>query len=313
VSSRAGDDLNVSHAERDRPVLGIFCKLIATLLFAIMFAAIRWQGPYFPIGEIVFFRSFLGLPVIVVAALFSGRGLALLVTRRVDSHAFRSIAGAISMFCNFTAYTYLPLADATAIGFAAPLFVVMLAALILSERVHIYRWSAVVIGFIGVVVIVGPEAGMAESALLGAMFALAGALLSALAMIFLRRMSAHEHSITIAFYFMLTTCVLSVFTIPLGWNMPTSEQALVLIATGISGGIGQLFLSFSYRYSEASLLAPFDYTGLIWAVILGYFLFGELPAQQVWAGALIVIAAGCIILWREHRLGRERGLSSSAL
>src|ERR1700756_4533041 len=137
-----------AQASRDRPLIGMACKLAATLFFALMFAAIRWLGPYFPLGEIVFFRSVLGLPVIVVAAFLSG-GPSLLFTRRIDSHALRSIAGTMSMFCNFAAYIFLPLADATAIGFAAPLFVVILAALVLAERVHIYRWSAVVLGFIG--------------------------------------------------------------------------------------------------------------------------------------------------------------------
>jgi drug/metabolite transporter (DMT)-like permease len=305
-------DSTVAHSGRDRPFLGIACKVAATLFFALMFAAIRWLGPYFPLGEIVFFRSVLGLPVIVVAAFLTG-GPSLLFTRRIDSHALRSIAGTISMFCNFAAYIFLPLADATAIGFAAPLFVVILAALMLSERVHVYRWSAVVLGFIGVLIIAGPEGGVSRSALYGAFFALTGAGLTAVAMIFLRRMSAHEHSITIAFYFMLTSAAVALITALFGWNIPTGEQALVLIFTGLAGGTGQLFLSFSYRFSEASALAPFDYAAMIWAVALGYFLFGELPAPQVWVGGVIVIAAGLLILWRERRLGRDRALSSPAL
>jgi drug/metabolite transporter (DMT)-like permease len=297
---------------RDKPLLGIACKVVAAALFAVMFAAIRWLGPYFPVGEIVFFRSTLGMAVIVVAALITG-GPALLLTKRIDSHALRSLAGTISMFCNFAAYIYLPLADATAIGFAAPLFVVMLAAFMLGERVHIYRWSAVTLGFVGVVIIAGPEAGMTRAAAAGAGFALAGAALSALAMIFLRRMSAHEHSITIAFYFMVTSAAVSLFTIPFGWNWPTLGEAGVLMATGLSGGVGQLFLSYSYRYSEASVLAPFDYIAMIWAVMLGYFLFDELPTAQVWIGAAIVIAAGLLILWRERQLGKRRALSPPAL
>jgi len=305
---------NALHAAHDRPFLGMLCKIVAMLMFAIMFAAVRWLGPHFPIGEIVFFRSTLGLPVIVVAAYMSG-GLHLLATRRVDSHALRSIAGVISMYCNFTAYTLLPLADVTAIGFAAPLFIVMLAALFLRERVHIYRWSAVVIGFIGVLAIIGPGARGASGATVGVMYALTSAALAALAMIFLRRMSAHEHSTAIAFYFMLTAAVISLFTLPFGWNMPTGPEGWVLITSGVAGGIGQLFLSFSYRYGEASLLAPFDYTAMIWAVLLGYFVFGELPMANVWVGAVIVISAGLLILWREHRLriARDRAVSSSAL
>jgi drug/metabolite transporter (DMT)-like permease len=294
-----------TQTHRDRPLAGIACKIAATFLFALMFAAIRWLGPYFPLGEIVFFRSTLGIPVIVTMAYATG-GPSLLVTRRVDSHALRSIAGTIAMFCNFAAYTYLPLADATAISFAAPLFVVILAALMLGERVHIYRWSAVLVGFAGVLIIAGPEASLSQGALYGALFALAGAGLTAVAMIFLRRMSAYEHSITIAFYFMLTSAAVSATTIVFGWNLPTAWEAVVLIMTGLAGGVGQLFLSFSYRYGEASVLAPFDYAAMIWAVVLGYFLFGELPAPGVWLGGAIVIAAGLLILWRERKLGRAR-------
>jgi drug/metabolite transporter (DMT)-like permease len=294
-----------AQTHRDRPLVGIACKVAATLLFAVMFAGIRWLGPYFPLGEIVFFRSVLGIPVIVTMACATG-GLSLLATKRIDSHALRSIAGTVAMFCNFAAYTYLPLADATAIGFAAPLFVVILAALMLAERVHIYRWSAVIVGFVGVIIIAGPEASLSRTALYGALFALSGAGLTALAMIFLRRMSAHEHSITIAFYFMLTSAAVSLTTVVFGWNWPTRAQTAVLIATGLAGGVGQLFLSFSYRYGEASVLAPFDYAAMIWAVVLGYFVFAELPGAQVWLGGAIVISAGLLILWRERQLGRAR-------
>lgn len=301
-----------AHSIHDQPLLGIGCKLAGTVFFAVMFAAIRWLGPYFPVGEIVFFRSALGAVVVVAAALATG-GPSLLVTANIGSHALRSTAGTIAMFCNFAAYTLLPLADATAIGFAAPLFVVVMAAIILAERVHAYRWSAVVIGFLGVILIAGPEASLSHSALYGAIFALSGAALQAAAMILIRRMSAYEHSITIAFYFMLTSASVSLLTAPFGWQLPTASEAAVLVLAGIAGGLGQIFLSFSYRYSEASVLAPFDYAAMIWAVILGYFVFQELPSPAVWAGGAIVIAAGLLILWRERRLGKQRALSSPAL
>ena len=296
----------------DRPLAGIACKVLGTIFFALMFAAIRWLGPYFPVGEIVFFRSFLGIPVIVAAALLGG-GPRLLATRRVDSHAFRSLAGTASMFCSFAGYTYLPLADATAIGFAAPLFVVVLAALMLHEHVRFYRWSAVVIGFAGVLIIAGPDASVAMGAAIGAAFSLSGAALNAFAMIFLRRMSTHEHSITIAFYFMLTSSAVGLATLAFGWNWPTPAEAAILVFTGLAGGIGQLFLSFSYRYGEASVLAPFDYAGLIWAVALGYVFFDELPGAAVYAGAIIVIATGLFILWRERQLGKRRAAAQPAL
>ncbi|HEX5279059.1 MAG TPA: DMT family transporter [Micropepsaceae bacterium] len=294
----------------DRPLLGIGCKLLATIFFAVLFAAIRWLGPDFPIGEMVFFRGGLGAVVVVIAALLTG-GPSLLKTNNISSHALRSSAGTISMFCNFAAYTLLPLANATALGFASPLFVVIMAALVLSERVHAYRWTAVIIGFLGVIVIAGPEAGLSRTALYGALFAIGGAGLQGAAMILIRRMSAYEHSITIAFYFMLTSTTVSLLTVWFGWQVPTVSQTAVLLLAGISGGVGQIFLSFSYRYSEASVLAPFDYAAMIWAVILGYLIFGELPAPQVWVGGAIVIGSGLLIFWRERMFGRQRPLPST--
>jgi drug/metabolite transporter (DMT)-like permease len=217
------------------------------------------------------------------------------------------------MFCNFIAVTFLPLADATAVSFVAPMFTVILAALILRESVHLYRWSAVVVGFIGVLVIIMAEGGGSGDSIVGAGFALFGAGFSAFAMIVLRRMSAHENSEAIAFYFMLTSALVSLVTIVWGWIVPTPEQMLVLVSMGFFGGIGQLFLSFSYRYGEASVLAPFDYTMMIWAVMTGYFLFGQWPTAQVMFGALLVIGAGLLILWRERVLGRQRAESAKSL
>jgi drug/metabolite transporter (DMT)-like permease len=296
----------------DRPLLGILCKSLAALFFSMLFASIRWMGPDFPIGEVVFFRSFFGIPVIVITALAMG-GPKLLIARRIDTHAGRSIFGAIAMYCNFAAYALLPLADATAIGFASPLFVVILAALMLGEQVHVTRWSAVVAGFAGVLIIAGPEANIDPNALRGAGYALAGAALTALAMIYLRRMSAHEHSLTIALYYMFATSAFSLFTIPFGWLLPSQQEAMVLVFAGLAGGAGQIFLSFSYRFSEASAVAPFDYTAMIWAVGLGYVFFHEVPALQVWIGGAIVVAAGLLILWRERQLGRKRPPTPSSI
>jgi drug/metabolite transporter (DMT)-like permease len=297
---------------RDKPLWGIACKSLSAFFFAIMFAFARSLGPEYPVGEIVFFRSVFGIPVIVAAALAVG-GPRLLIAKRIDTHAGRSLSGAVAMYCNFASYSLLPLADATAIGFASPLFVVVLAATMLGERVHVYRWSAVIAGFAGILVIAGPEASLDGMALKGAGFAVAGAALTALAMIFLRRMSAHEHSITIAFYYMIATTVFSLCTAPFGWLSPTQGEATALIMAGLAGGAGQIFLSLSYRYAEASAVAPFDYTAMIWAVMLGYFLFMELPAMEVWIGSAIVIAAGLVILWRERKLGKERGSAQTSL
>jgi drug/metabolite transporter (DMT)-like permease len=309
----APSETSAERAERDRPFLAIILKIIAMLLFSLMFAGVKWTGSTIPVGEIVFFRSSFGILMIVAASLAMG-GLSQLATKRAGTHAIRSLLGVTAMFCNFLAVTYLPLADATVIAFAAPLFTVILAALFLGESVHIYRWSAVIIGFAGVIVIAVAEGRIGDSeSLLGASLGLSGAALAASAMIVLRRMSAHEHSEAIAFYFMLTSTAVSLLTIFSGWAWPTPGELIVLILLGVFGGIGQLFLSFSYRFGEASVLAPFDYATMLSAIALGYFLFGDLPTAQVLIGASFVIGAGLLILWRERVLARRRMLRAQLL
>lgn len=309
----ATSNMPAERAEPDRPFLAISFKIIAMFLFSLMFAGVKWAGPTIPVGEIVFFRSFLGMLMIVLAVLFTG-GPSMLATRHIGTHALRSLLGIVGMFCNFLAVAFLPLADATAIAFAAPMFTVILAVLVLGERVHFFRWSAVLLGFAGVLVIVATEgAGDSGGTLIGAVLALSGAGLSATAMIIIRRMSSHEHSEAIAFYFMGTSALVGLATILWGWKVPAGIELIALISTGVFGGIGQLFLTFSYRYGEASVLAPFDYTMMIWAAILGYVLFGDVPAVQVLLGASLVIAAGLLILWRERVLGRQRALRAQSL
>jgi len=310
---RASSETPAARAARDRPLLAITLKLIAMFLFSLMFAGVKWVGPTIPVGEIVFFRASIGMLMIVLAAFLTG-GPSQLATTRIGTHATRSLLGVTAMFCNFLAVTFLPLADATAIAFAAPMFTVIMAALILKEQVHVFRWSAVLIGFAGVLVIIGGEGrGVGSGNFVGAAFALSGAGLSATAMIVLRRMSAHENSEAIAFYFMLTSALVGLLTIFWGWKIPVGVELPILISMGVFGGIGQLFLSFSYRFGEASVLAPFDYSMMIWAASLGYFLFGDLPTAQVLIGASFVIGAGLLILWRERVLGRKRALRAQSL
>lgn len=296
----------------DRPMLGIAFKVIATFSFTLMFACVRWLGHDFPTGQVVFYRGFGAVTTIVIAALFSG-GLAQLGTRRPVEHAYRSLCGAASMFLNFTALKTLSLATTTIVGYASPLFVILMAAIALKEKIHAYRWGAVAAGFVGVFFIVGPAAIHADYGdLQSILMVLTAAAVAAYAMIILRRMSGEEPSITIAFYFSLITAVLGFLTWPLGWNAQSGEATFILLLSGLFGGIGQLFLSASYRYSEASVLAPFDYTSILWATTLGAILFQEIPGSNVWIGAAIIIASGLVIFWRERQLGKARAIAASA-
>ena len=172
---RSSTEPPAAQAARDRPLLAISLKLFAMFLFSLMFAGVKWVGGSVPVGEIVFFRASIGMLMIVFATALTG-GLSTLATNRIGTHATRSLLGVTAMFCNFLAVTFLPLADATAIAFAAPMFTVIMAALILKEQVHIFRWSAVLIGFAGVLVIIGAEGrGAGDGNFVGAAFALSGA------------------------------------------------------------------------------------------------------------------------------------------
>ena len=297
-------------------VKAILLKIASALVFAVMSALVRWVSDTVPVGEVVFFRSaFAIVPVVLIYAL--RRELSAAVrTARPFGHVTRGLIGVFGMFLSFAALARLPLADVTAIGFAAPLITVALAALVLHERVRIYRWSAVAIGFLGVIVMLAPHLDVGRltagsSQTLGALFALTNAFASAASVIQTRRLTGSETNSAIVFYFSVICAVGGLLTWPLGWSAPSTPQFLALMTIGFLGGIGHLLMTESFRLAPASLVAPFDYTSILWAFLLGYFLFGELPTAFVYAGAAIITAAGLFVIWRERRLGLERARAIS--
>src|SRR5262245_30275959 len=199
-------------------------------------------------------------------------GFKILRTERLRSHALRSLSGTASMFCWFTALTLIPLADFWAISFTAPMFLTILAMVFLGERIHRYRWTALAIGLLGVLIMVGPQVSLGLCSWRYT-FELASAVVSALAMMFLRSMSAGggEHAITITFYFHVTSMTCAAFTAVAGWPVPSPEQWFFIGLAGLLGVLGQLLMTYSYRYAEASTIAPLDYANLLLAVLYGWF------------------------------------------
>jgi len=269
-----------------------------------MTVCVKLLGREIPTGQTIFVRGVISVLVLALMA-WGTDGLHLLKTRNWRSHALRSLSGTLSMFCLFAALTMLPLADVTAITFTAPLFLTVLAMLFLGERIHHFRWTALAIGFLGVLIMIGPHLSFAEGVSPGVLAALGNAIFSAIAMVFLRRMSGGEHAITITFYFSLSFMVCAALTAIQGWPTPTATQWVLICLAGLFGVSGQLLLTYSYRYAEASAIAPLDYGNLIMAVILGFVFFGEIPSPSVWIGAPLVVAAGLIILWREYFLKKQ--------
>ena len=298
------------------PLLGISLKLASTFAFFVMVSALKIAADAVPIGQIVFSRNFFGIfPVLVMVGMRRELGLAV-ATRNPKGHLVRAAVGLSAMVCGFTSVSLLPLPDATAIGFATPLMVVVFAFFLLGEQVRVYRWSAVAVGFLGILVVLSThlgEGGFDGPASLGAATGTLGACFAALAMISVRKLCQSERTSTIVTWFAGTSTLLALVTIPVGWIypeqawvMPDLKHGLLLVLVGVAGGIGQILLTQSYRYAEASTIAPFDYVNMLWAILFGWLLFADVPGFEVIAGSGIVIAAGIFVIYREHRLGLDR-------
>jgi drug/metabolite transporter (DMT)-like permease len=290
----------------------IVFTLISSLMFAAMSALVRFAGETAPVGQVVFFRAAFGIVPITLFVLFRGELSQMVRTRRLQGHAGRGLFSVGGMFLNFASLARLPIVDATALSFASPLASVVLSAIFLKERIRIYRWSAVLLGLIGVLVMLWPHfdpsryGGLAITATaIGAICGLSGAIINAGAVIQTRRLTATETTSSIVFYFSLFCALAALATLPFGWIMPTSMQLTAMIATGLIGGLSHIFLTESYRHAPQSVVAPFNYTTMLWALVFGYLFFGEIPVPLVFIGASIIAAAGLVVVFRERQLGKR--------
>jgi drug/metabolite transporter (DMT)-like permease len=287
-------------------------KVIAVAFFITMFTFVKLAGEV-PPGQIVFFRSAFAMIPVLIWVFARGSGLAAFRTSDLKGNFMRGVIGVISMGLGFYGLTKLPLPEAVTIGYAMPLITVVMGAMLLKEQVRVYRWSAVLVGLIGVLIVswprltvfADPSAASRELAW-GALAVLGSAAFAAGAMIQVRRLIGREAAITIVIYFTLISAGLSLLTIPFGWSALSNAQLSCLVMAGIVGGIGQILLTSCYRYADVSTIAPFEYVSLLLSLTIGYFVFSDVPTPQVIIGALIVVGAGLFIIWREHRLGLER-------
>lgn len=286
-------------------------RLGAVLCFACMAAGIKLG---YAAGastiELVFYRFAFGLPPLLAWILWSGN-LNAWRTARPGAHLLRGVLGLTTMVLAFSALAYLPLAEATTIGFAAPLFAVMLSALILKEPVGRYRWSAVAAGFVGVLVVMQPAGSSLPP--LGLALAVASAFGVAAVTITIRQIGRTESTQTTVLWFTTFSMIAVGTLMPFAAQMHDARGWAILLAVGLSGGIAQILLTAALRYAPVSTVAPFDYTQLIWAVLLGWALFDIHPAATTWAGAAVIVASGLYTLYREQRLGvLERRRASEA-
>jgi|SRR5579859_961826 drug/metabolite transporter (DMT)-like permease len=292
---------NIAPASTNTVPRGIASMLLAVAIFSCMDALIKWLSAGYPTIEIVFFRSsFAFLPLF--PALLSG-GRAALRTRRPLTQAGRAGIGLVSMFGFFYCFRLMPLADVFGIAFSAPIFVTALSVPMLGEKVGIRRWSAVVVGFVGVLVMLRPDTGVFASASWIALFA---TMLYALGQIFVRDLTKTETTTCIVFYVTLTTTAVSAAALPFVWVTPGPADAVLLAAVGILGGVAQLAFTRAFRLAPAAVISPFDYTGLLYAGVIGYYLWGDVPTAMFLVGAAIVMASGLYILYRETKLAARR-------
>ncbi|MES2498421.1 MAG: DMT family transporter [Pseudomonadota bacterium] len=283
---------------------GILLRCLAIFFFALMSAAMKWASEGGAgLVELVFFRSAVGLPV-TAAWLAMGPGIAVVRTRRPASHLLRSMVGMLSLTMLYQALMLLPIADAVTIGFSSPAFATLLSVLILHEKVGPYRWAAVLIGFIGVLIVTQPSGTGLPTA--GIVYALIGAASSAAATILIREMSGSESHGAIVFWFFVSSTVISGVAMlfhstalpPLTWGL--------LVFGGVTGAAAQLLMTRALQVAPVSVVAPFDYTQIIWAALLGWLIWSTLPGPSTLFGAGLIVVSGLTTAWREHRLNKNR-------
>jgi drug/metabolite transporter (DMT)-like permease len=294
----------------DQIPLGILYMVGSTLVFAAVNAAMKWEVALYPVGEVAFIRSLFSL-LPCYALILPRTGLAVLRTERPFDHVKRAASQFCSMMSLFLAFQFMPLAGAIAISFSAPLFTTLLSILVLKERVGVHRWSALLVGFMGVLFVTRPGIGMLQS---GALFALANAVLISTVAIAIRRMSVTESIETLTFYQLTLITLFTALLLPLGFARPALKDALLMAGAGIANGVAQYWWTKSLHLAPPSAVTPFNYLSLVWATGWGFLVWGDVPTERLAIGAAIVVGSGLYILWREtvRRKQRERVTAAPA-
>lgn len=281
-------------------------RAAAALSFSLMYALMKWAATLQPLsaGEMVFYRSLFGLPVVLLWVFGTGSGLAAISSRRPMVHVWRGALGVSGIFLIFQGLRLLPLADATTIGFTAPIFATLLSILLLKETVGRHRWTAVIVGFLGVLLMVRPGAAGAPP-LIGVLFALGGAFVAASVTVTLRQLGKTETATAIVFWFFMA-CLMAggALTVIEGRALEWTVLA-ILAAGGLAGGLAQILMTTSLRHAPVSALVPLDYLQLVGAVVLGWALLSDAPTMATLAGAALIAGSGLYTAWRERVLRRE--------
>jgi drug/metabolite transporter (DMT)-like permease len=280
---------------------GILCMIIATVVFSIAFALSKWQVAIYPPGEVVFLRSLSSL-IVAAAVMLPVTGFSVFATRRPRDHVARGLSQSISQTLTILAFSLMPLAGAVAISFSSPLFAALVSIIFLKERAGLARWSALLIGFLGVLIVTNPGA---NSLTLGALFALGNAVMYGSVTVAVRGMTKTESANTLLMWQLVTVAFFQSFLLLFGWRLPAPIDAAMLFASGFANAIAQYFWTQALRLAPATAVSPFFYLMLVWALVIGFVVWGDVPTTGLLIGSVVVVASGLFLLWHEARLQRS--------
>ena len=284
--------------------LGFFYMFISVCAFSLMDVIVKWSDNY-PVGQVLFFRGFCGI-IPILFLIPKNRYLDFYKTTRPFLHFKRCLAGLIALVSIFVALRNLPLATVVSISFAAPIFITIFSIFLLNEKVGLYRWMAVLVGFLGIIFITEPGFSALNVYYIYPIIFCLGLSYVAIA---IRKLSSTEPAWLISFFFSFSIMLLSFLSFYQGWILPSLLDLFLLSMVGILGGLANLWLSQSYKYSEVSLVSPLKYLGLVFAIIFGYFIWNEIPTSKTLLGALLVIVSSIIIFRREMYLKKKLSVS----
>jgi drug/metabolite transporter (DMT)-like permease len=289
-------------ARKDNVLLGITLMIGATVLFAGTTALAKWLTKIYPVGEVMFFRSFCSL-LACSAFILPVNGFSVFATRRPRDHLARGLSQSISQTFTVLAVSMMPLAGAIAINFSAPLWAGLVSVLWLKERAGRARWMALLIGFLGVLVVTHPGA---DSLQIGALFALGNAILYGTVTVAVRGMTATESTATLLMWQLVTMAVLHSLLLLFGFRVPTYADAAMLVGSGVANAAGQFLWTKALLLAPATAVSPFYYFMLVWALALGYLVWGDVPTPALLAGSGIVVGCGLFLIWHEARSRRPQ-------
>ncbi|HTP90838.1 MAG TPA: DMT family transporter [Xanthobacteraceae bacterium] len=295
-------------ARTDHVPRGILCMILATLLFSGAAAFAKWQVALYPVGEVMFLRSLSSL-LVCAAVMLPITGFSVFATKRPRDHIARGLSQSISQTFSVLAFSLMPLAGAVAISFSSPLFAALVSIIWLKERAGLARWGALLVGFFGVLIVTDPGT---DSLTLGALFALGNAVMYGSVTVAVRGMTKTESANTLLIWQMVTIAGFHSLLLFFGFRWPAPLDAAMLFGSGLTNVIGQYFWTQALRLAPATAVSPFYYLMLVWALVIGFAVWGDIPSRGLLIGSAIVVASGLFLLWREARLQRAIKAVSAA-